>query len=338
MGGGADEAGPATHCTFNGAGRGEAGPPLRAVVIAGGALSVTHRELAAPVADEVVVDVAGAGINRADLLQVAGGYPAPPGSPPDIPGLEFAGTVAETGPSVRRLRPGDRVMGILGGGGQAERVLTTEDLCMAVPDNVDLVEAGGIPEVYLTAHDAMVVQAGLRPGERVLVHAAGSGVGTAVVQLAAAMGCEVVGTARTQAKLDAAADLGLTAGILVGSEPDAAAIAGAAGACDVVIDLVGGAYLAADLMVASAQARIVVVGLLAGPVASLNLGLVLQKRLREPAWGLRYPVLRSITARVWVPIWCGRGFRNLLRLAEERARTRDGTASTTGGARRSPNV
>src|SRR5437667_11859998 len=106
-------------------------------------LEIHDVEMPEPDGEQVRIRVRASGINRADLLQVAGGYPAPPGSPPDIPGLEFAGTVAETGPSVRRLRPGDRVMGILGGGGQAERVLTTEDLCMAVPDNVDLVEAGG---------------------------------------------------------------------------------------------------------------------------------------------------------------------------------------------------
>ena len=167
---------------------------MRAVTIVGERLVVAERHVDEPVADQLVVEVAGAGINRGDLWQVAGRYPPPPGVPADIPGLEFAGTLRATGPLVRTLQPGDKVFGIVGGGAQAELVLTTEDQCVRVPPGLDLVEAGGVPEVFMTAHDAMVTLASLKAGERVLVHAVGSGVGTAVVQIVVALGCEVVGT------------------------------------------------------------------------------------------------------------------------------------------------
>jgi NADPH:quinone reductase-like Zn-dependent oxidoreductase len=170
------------------------------------------------------------------------------------------------------------VFGIVGGGAQAELVLTTEDQCVRVPPGLDLIEAGGVPEVFITAHDAMVTLASLRAGERVLVHAVGSGVGTAVVQIAVALGCEVVGTARTASKLDRARDLGMTKGILVGAKPDPEAIAGAAGPCQVVIDLVGGDYLEADLRVVDTKGRIVVVGIMAGPATQLNIFAMMLKR------------------------------------------------------------
>jgi NADPH:quinone reductase-like Zn-dependent oxidoreductase len=251
---------------------------MRAVTIVGDRLVVAERYIDAPVADQVVVEVAGAGINRGDLLQVAGRYPPPPGVPADIPGLEFAGVVRATGPLVRSLQPGDKVFGIVAGGAQAELVLTTEDQCARVPPALDLVEAGGVPEVFMTAHDAMVTLASLKAGERVLVHAVGSGVGTAVVQIAVALGCEVVGTARTASKLDRAQDLGMTKGILVGAKPDPAAIAAEAGPCQVIIDLVGGDYLEADLRAVDTKGRIVVVGVVAGTVTQLNMTTMLLKR------------------------------------------------------------
>jgi NADPH2:quinone reductase len=251
---------------------------MRALTIVGDHLVVAERHVEEPVADQLVVEVAGAGINRGDLLQVAGRYPPPPGVPADIPGLEFAGTVRATGPLVRSFRPGDKVFGIVGGGAQAELVLTTEDQCVRVPQGLDLVEAGGVPEVFMTAHDAMVTLASLKAGERVLVHAVGSGVGTAVVQIAVALGCEVVGTARTASKLTRAQDLGMTKGILVGAKPDPAAIAAAAGPCQVVIDLVGGDYLEADLMAVDTKGRIVVAGVLAGTVTQLNIFAMMLKR------------------------------------------------------------
>lgn len=236
-----------------------------------------------PVADQVVVRVHGAGLNRADLVQRSGGYPAPPGVPADIPGLEFAGIVEAVGDQVRTLRPGDRVFGVTGGGAQAEYVLTVEACCVIVPANLDLVTAGGIPETSITAHDALFTRCRLAPGERVLVHAVGSGVGTAAVQLVKAIGGFVVGTARTPDKLDRARGLGLDHGICVGRELDPRAVAlEIASVCDgidVVLDLVSGPYLGIDVAVCAPKGRIVLVGSLAGAAAELSIGAVMVKRL-----------------------------------------------------------
>lgn len=257
---------------------------MRALCIGdGGSLAVVDRPVAPPVGDEVLVRVAGAGLNRADLLQRAGRYPAPPGVPADIPGLEFAGVVEDCGPSVVGLKPGDRVLGILGGGGQAELVLTLESHCARVPRGVGLVVAGGIPEVFMTAHDALITQAGLRPGERVLINAVGSGVGTAAVQLAAALGATVVGTSRSAEKLARAGELGLHHAILAPRELDPRALGreviDVAGPVDVVLDLVGGPYLTVDVEAAAPRARIMVIGTMAGGSAELDLLAVMGKRL-----------------------------------------------------------
>ena len=200
-----------------------------------------------------------------------------------MPGIELAGTVAAIGPGVRELREGDRVFGIVGGGAQATHALTTESLCVPVPAGLDLVEAGGIPEVFVTAHDAMFTQGHLRAGERVLIHGVGSGVGTACVQLARAAGAESVGTARSPDKLDRARELGLDDGV-VATEDMAKEI----GDVDLVIDLVGGTYLQVDIEVCKPKGRIVLVGLLAGASAQLDLGKILGKRLL-----LRGTVLRA---------------------------------------------
>ena len=256
---------------------------MKALVIAEGALRLEDRETPAPAADQVLVEVAGTGVNRADLLQVGGRYPAPLGWPEDVPGLEFSGTVVAAGPGVRWLRPGDRVFGIVGGGAHASHVLTTESLCALMPEDLDPTAAGGIPEVFITAHDALVTIAGLKPGERVLVHGVGSGVGTAAVQIARAMGATSVGTARTPGKLEKAKELGLDEGVVAGGES-----ADAIGEVDVVVDLIGGDYLAIDVEVCRPKGRIVIVGLLGGAVSELNLGAVMQKRL-----SIRGTVLRS---------------------------------------------
>jgi len=237
-------------------------------------LELVERPTPEPVLDQVLVNVAGAGVNRADLVQRAGRYPAPPDAPEDIPGLEFAGTVAATGPLVQRLRQGDEVFGILGGGGHATHVLTRESLCARLPRGLDPVDAGGVPEVFVTAHDAMVGQARLRPGERVLIHGVGSGGGTAAVQLAHALGAVTLGTSRTEDKLQRAAGLGLDRGVLAGDD-----MAEEIGEVDVVIDLVGGSYLALDVAVSAPKGRIIVVGLLAGSEAQLDLGTIMRKRL-----------------------------------------------------------
>src|SRR3989440_5377375 len=186
---------------------------MRAVIITrpGGpeVLEIQDIALPEPVCDQVRVRVRAAGLNRADLSQRAGYYPAPPGSPANIPGLEFAGEVDTVGSLVRTWKPGQRVMGITGGGGQAEYVLSHEGMLVEIPASLDFVQAAAVPEVFMTAHDALFTQGGLQMGERVLIHAVGSGVGTAAVQLAHTIGATVFGTSRTPQKLEQAKPLGL---------------------------------------------------------------------------------------------------------------------------------
>src|SRR5712692_5556001 len=186
---------------------------MRAVVITspGGpeVLKIQEVEMPEPVGDQVRVRVRASGVNRADMLQRAGGYPAPPGAPSNIPGLEFAGGVGAVGPWVWRWQPGQRVMGLAGGRAQAEYIVTHEGLLIEIPQNHDFVQAAGVPEVFMTAHDALFTQAGLQMGERVLIHAVGSGVGTAAIQLAHAAGATVFGTSRTPGKLERAKELGM---------------------------------------------------------------------------------------------------------------------------------
>lgn len=266
---------------------------MRALILhEGGRLAVEERPVPDPVADQILVRVYGAGLNRADLLQRAGRYPAPPGAPPDIPGLEFAGVVEATGPEVQRLRPGEAVMGIVGGGAQAEYLLTGEAQCARVPKGLDLVTAGGVPEAFITAHDAMLTQAGLHPGEHVLVHAVASGVGTAALQLACSMGATVTGTSRTKEKLDRAVGLGLHHAVVVERDFDPMALARAitetaGGPANVVIDLLGGPYLELDVVAAAPRGRIVIVGVIAGGRAELDMVTLMDKRL-----ALRGTVLR----------------------------------------------
>ncbi|MDQ1493203.1 MAG: NADPH:quinone reductase [Actinomycetota bacterium] len=269
---------------------------MRALVIQeGGRLVIEDRPVPEPADDQVLVRVSGAGLNRADLLQRAGRYPAPPGAPPDIPGMEFAGTVEAAGAAVGTLRPDDRVMGIVGGGAQAEYLTTLESHCVRVPDSLDLIAAGGIPEAFLTAHDAMVVQGGLMSGDRVLVHAVASGVGTAALQLAQCLGATVAGTSRSKEKLERTAELGLDHPILAPAEFDPAAlaaeIAAAAGPIDVTIDLLGGPYLGVDIAAAAPKGRVVLVGVIAGARAELDMRTMMGKRLTIVG-----TVLRSRTA------------------------------------------
>jgi NADPH2:quinone reductase len=265
---------------------------VRALCIRDGDLVIEERPVPEPVADQVLVRVHGAGLNRADLLQRRGLYPAPPGVPPDIPGLEFSGVVEATGEGVHNLRNGDHVLGLLGGGAQAEYVLTVEAHCVRVPERLDLLEAGGVAEAYVTAHDAMLTQAGLHPGELVLIHAVASGVGTAALQLAACMGATVVGTSRNKDKLDRAVELGLHHAVLAGPDLDPAglaqAVVEAAGPADVVIDLVGGKYLEVDVAAAAPHGRIMIVGVIAGARATLDMLALMSKRAL-----VRGTVLRS---------------------------------------------
>src|SRR5881628_2804667 len=172
---------------------------MRAATIRDGSVVVDEHLDPEPARGEILVRVHAAGLNGADMLQRKGRYPAPPGSPPDIPGLELAGEVAALGPGARRFAEGDRVMGIVGGGGQAELAVVHERQLMPVPEALDWPAAGALPEVFTTAHDALFTQSGLRPGERLLVHGAAGGVGTAAVQLGVAAGARVTATVRNEA-------------------------------------------------------------------------------------------------------------------------------------------
>jgi NADPH2:quinone reductase len=263
---------------------------MRAIVITepGGPEVLALRDVPNPPqpgGDQVLVRVRAAGLNRADILQRRGLYPAPPGAPPDIPGLEFAGEVEAVGPAVLRWKPGMRVMGITGGGAQAECVLAPEGALAEAPDSLDWLAAAALPEVFITAHDALFTQLDLQLGETVLIHAAASGVGTAAVQLAHTAGCQVFGTSRTAEKLEKVRALGLDEAIAVPKgDPDAFAeqILRATGGrgVNVILDLVGAPYLAANLKALAPLGRLICVGVTAGADAQIDLGILLHKRLR----------------------------------------------------------
>jgi putative PIG3 family NAD(P)H quinone oxidoreductase len=259
-------------------------------------LAVVERPAPEPSRGEVRVRVRATAINRADLLQRMGHYPAPADSPPDIPGLEIAGEVDALGPGVERLAIGDRVFGLVGGGGYAEAVVSHERALAKIPDGMSFEDAAAVPEAFVTAHDALITQAGLTSGEAVLVHAAGSGVGTAAIQLAHAIGAFVIGTARTADKLERAKALGLDAGIVAEGNKFADAVKRVHEAA-VVLELVGGAYFDEDLRCTQTLGRIVLVGLLAGARHEVDLGLILRKRLRVMGTVLRArPLEQKIAA------------------------------------------
>ena len=257
---------------------------MRAIVIRepGGPEVLELREVATPVPSrgEVRVRVRATAVNRADLLQRIGAYPAPPGSPADIPGLEIAGEVDAVGDGVLELAAGDRVFGIVGGGGYAEQVVVHARALARMPAAMSFTDAGAVPEAFVTAWDAMIVQARLGAGETVLVHAAGSGVGTAAVQIAKAVGARSIGTARTPGKLARARELGLSDAINAAGgafADEVKALTDGRGA-DVILELVGGAYVGQDLACLATGGRIVVVGLMAGIKAELDLALLMKKR------------------------------------------------------------
>jgi putative PIG3 family NAD(P)H quinone oxidoreductase len=267
---------------------------MKAIVITGkgGPEVLEIRDVRAPEpsGDRARVRVRACGLNRADLLQCRGMYPAPPGAPADIPGLEYAGEIDALGADVTGpFEVGDRVFGIVAGGAQAELVLIHEQLIVPIPDNLDFVQAAAVPEAFITAHDALITQGHLAGGERVLVHAAGSGVGTAAIQVAHAMGCITLATSRTAAKLERAKPLGLDHGIDTSREDfgrRASDLTGGLGV-DVLIDLLGGSALAGNLAALAPQGRLVLVGLLAGGSANLDLGFMLRKRLTVVGTTLR---------------------------------------------------
>jgi NADPH:quinone reductase-like Zn-dependent oxidoreductase len=227
----------------------------------------------APGQGQVLVRVMAAGMNGADLHQVGGGYPAPPGWPVDIPGLEIAGTVAAVGPDATRFSEGDRVMAVVGGGGQAELAVIHEREAMPIPPGVDWLEAGGFPEVFTTAHDALFTQAGLASGERLCVHGAAGGVGSAAVQLGVATGASVTATVRSANLRQSVAQLGAVV-------TDPAEFGPQSGPFDVILELVGAVNLEANLGAVDTGGRISVIGIGAGAVSKINLGVLMIKRAR----------------------------------------------------------
>jgi putative PIG3 family NAD(P)H quinone oxidoreductase len=270
---------------------------MRAVVITrpGGpeVLEVHEVAMPEPTADQVRVRVRAAGLNRADLLQRQGHYAPPPGSPADIPGMEFAGEVDAVGPLVNRWKPGQRVMGIVGGGGQAEYVLTHEGLLIEIPENLDFVQAASIPEVFMTAHDALFTQARLQMGERVLIHAAGSGVGTAAIQLAHTIGATVYGTSRTLDKLERAKPLGLDVGLTAQNFANEVLQLTHGVGVNVVLDFIGAAYMEQNLDALSPWGRMVFLATLGGAEAQVNLGKVMGKRIQIRGVTLRTRTLEE---------------------------------------------
>ena len=238
----------------------------------------------APGPSDVVVEVKATAINRADLLQCLGMYPAPPGVPADIPGLEYAGVVSSIGSKVTRWRAGDRIMGIVGGGAFAQKLVAHEREAVPIPPGMTLTDAAALPEAFFTAFDALVLQGALRSGERVLIHAVGSGVGTAAAQIAAAIGAQVLGTSRSPAKLERAKQLGLSHPIVADPAaphfaPKVKEATGGSGV-DVALDLVGGDYLAETLASLGSGARVLLVGLMGGAAATIELRVLLAKRIR----------------------------------------------------------
>jgi putative PIG3 family NAD(P)H quinone oxidoreductase len=269
---------------------------MRAVVITrpGGPEVLEVRDVPVPAAGEhdVRVRVHASALNRADLLQRLGRYPAPNDVPRDIPGLEFAGEVESAGPGVTRWRAGDRICGIIGGGAQAEYVVAHEAAVAAVPARLNWAEAASIPEAFITAHDTLVTQAGLQPGESLLIHAVGSGVGLAAAQIARARGATVFGTTRTVDKLERARAFGVDDGVVPGPGLEglaafAAKVTGGRGV-DVILDLVGGAYVTAGIELLALKGRLMVVGTVAGTQAMIDLRRVLGRRLT-----IRGTVLRA---------------------------------------------
>ncbi|HEX4866864.1 MAG TPA: zinc-binding dehydrogenase [Acidimicrobiales bacterium] len=246
---------------------------MRAVTIVDGALEWRAHPDPEPGTGEVLVRVRAAGLNGADRLQVAGLYPAPPGSPPDIPGLELAGEVQALGPGATRVAVGDRVMAVVGGGGQAELAVVHERHLLPVPDGVPWEAAGGFPEAFTTAHDALFTQAELQLGERVCIHGAAGGVGVTAVQLAAAAGAHVTATVRDEGRRAQVAALGAHE-VIAPDDLDRA------GPFDVVLELIGAPNLPGDLRALATGGRIAVIGVGAGAKAEVNLLELMGKRAR----------------------------------------------------------
>jgi NADPH2:quinone reductase len=264
---------------------------MRAVTIIDKVLAVSDMPDPVPGTGEVLVKVHAAGLNGADMMQRQGHYPAPPGAPQDIPGLELAGEVVQLGPAATRFAVGDRVMGIVGGGGQAELCAVHERILMPIPERLSWTEAGGTPEVFTTANDAVFTQGGLLAGERLLVHGGAGGVGTAAIQLGRVAGARVTATVRNPDARAGVAQLGATV-----IEPDGFA---EHGPFDLILELVGAINLADNVKSIDFNGRISIIGTSAGAVSELNLGLLMHKRARIYGSTLRARPLeqKAMTAR-----------------------------------------
>jgi putative PIG3 family NAD(P)H quinone oxidoreductase len=264
---------------------------MRAVTIRDGEIVVAEHPDPEPQDGQLLVRVRAAGLNGADMLQVAGHYPPPPGAPPDIPGLELAGEVVACGRRAGRFEPGDRVMGIVAGGGQAELAVIHERTAMPVPEELDWTAAGGVPEVFTTAHDALFTQAGLTVGERLLVHGAAGGVGMAAVQLGVMAGARVTATVRDEHAREQIAALGVKAIAPQGFAE--------AGPFDVILELVGAPNLAEDLQALATGGRVCVIGVGAGATTEIDLRVLMGKRARIHGSTLRARSLeeKAICAR-----------------------------------------
>jgi NADPH:quinone reductase len=251
---------------------------MRAATVRDGEIVVEEHPDPTPGHGEVLIEVRAAALNGADMMQKRGLYPAPPGWPQDVPGLDVAGTVSECGSDTTRFRPGDRVMGFVGGGGQGELLVVHERLLMPVPDALDWPQAGGFSEVFTTAYDALFTQGELKAGERLLIHGAAGGVGTAAVQLGATAGAEVIASVRNADHHDAVAALGAHTVVTPDNED---------GKYDVVLELVGAPNLPQNVKSLNMLGRIVVIGIGAGAKAELNLGALMGCRGRVSASMLR---------------------------------------------------
>lgn len=235
-----------------------------------------------PASGQVLIRVRAAGLNRADLLQRRGFYPPPAGYSPNIPGLEFAGEIEQVGENASAWKVGDRVFGITAGEAHAEKLLIDSRLVAKIPANLSFTEAAAVPEAFITAHDAVFTQAGLKKGETLLVHAVGSGVGLAAVQLARAAGAKTIGTSRTAEKLERSKKFGLDEAILTGENVEFSQILKSknGGGVDVVLDLVGAGYFRENLECLLPKGRLMLVGLTSGSVTEFDLSIALRKRLR----------------------------------------------------------
>jgi NADPH:quinone reductase len=252
---------------------------MRAATIRDGRIAVEEHPDPEPQGGELLVRVHAAGLNGADIHQLKGAYPAPPGSPPDIPGLELAGEVVGLGRGVTRFELGDRVMAVVGGGGQGELALVHERAAMPVPDDLDWIAAGGVPEVFFTAHDALFTQARLTVGERLLVHGAAGGVGTAAVQLATMAGARVTATVRDEHCREQVAALGVNA---IAPEEFVEA-----GPFDVILELVGAPNWPGNVEALALRGRIVVIGVGAGAKTEVDLRRLMFKRAQVMASTMR---------------------------------------------------